>query len=107
MDWSEYQRAAMRTQGAHDLSDRLAMAGLGLTGEAGEVADHLKKHLFQGHELDREALKKELGDILWYVALLLDTTGLTMSEILDANIEKLTRRYPDGFSAEASSGRTE
>ena len=105
MEWDEYQRAAMRTQGEHSLRDRLAMAGLGLTGEAGEVADHLKKHLYQGHALDEQELKQELGDVLWYVALLLDTTGLTLTEILDANIEKLTLRYPDGFSTEASRGR--
>lgn len=107
MEWDEYQRAAMRTQGVHSMRDRLAMAGLGLTGEAGEVADHLKKHLFQGHDLDQQELKKELGDILWYVALLLDTTGLTLAEILEANIQKLSLRYPDGFSVEASRSRTE
>ena len=105
MEWDEHQRAAMRTQGTHSHRDRLAMAGLGLAGETGEVADHIKKHLFQGHDLDEQELKQELGDVLWYVALLLDTTGLTLADVLEANIQKLSLRYPDGFSAEASRSR--
>ena len=100
---NEYQRAAMRTANAKCLN--LANAGLGLTGEAGEAADLIKKHLYHGHDLDKDALAKELGDVLWYVALTASLIDKTMSEIIEQNIEKLKKRYPDGFSEERSKNR--
>lgn len=103
LTWDEYQTESMRTKGKLDGTwDALASAALGLAGEAGEVADQVKKHIFHQHPLDLEELGKEIGDVLWYVALLLDTTGLKMDDILQANIEKLKRRYPDGFDPERS-----
>lgn len=93
-----YQRAALRTQNT-DLSVRDAMAqgALGVAGEAGEVADLIKKHLFHDKRNVREQVKKELGDVLWYVATLAHTFGLTLSEVANANIDKLHERYPEGF----------
>ncbi len=96
-----YQLEASRTLG--DTS--LAVLGLGVAGEAGEVADLLKKHLGHGHPLDRERLVSELGDVLWYVATLATTIGASLSEVADVNITKLTARYPDGFSSERSQKR--
>jgi len=108
MTLDDYQQLAARTlspgQTPHE---RLANAALGLTGEAGEVAEHVKKHLFHATPLDRDAVVKELGDCLWYVAALAGTIGASLDEIAVANVDKLRRRYPDGFSTEASRNRTE
>ena len=98
----EYQRLAMRT--AADGVD-WGNVGLGLAGESGEVADAIKKHLYQGHTLDLPHMKEELGDVLWYVALACKCGGFPMADVMRGNIEKLKLRYPDGFSAERSRGR--
>lgn len=86
---------------------RLAAYGLGITGEAGEVADLIKKHIGHGHDLDVNKLKLELGDVLWYVSGLAHVLGLSLSEIAEANLAKLNKRYPHGFSSEASKNRSE
>lgn len=96
----------MRTRGAaSELGDRLVMGALGLSGEAGEVTDHVKKIVFQGHAIDRQAMAEELGDVLWYVASLLDALDIDMNDVLEANIAKLRARYPEGFSQERSRNR--
>jgi NTP pyrophosphatase (non-canonical NTP hydrolase) len=107
MDFREYQRLATRTARKGDFQKDLVNAALGLTGEAGEVADEVKKHVFHGHGLDAHKLKKELGDILWYVAWAASTLGLDLSEIAAANIDKLKKRYPNGFSESDSINRKE
>ena len=108
MDLNEYQRLAARTIGQNRTPDQqLCNAALGIAGEAGEVADTMKKHLFHGFPLDRDALVKELGDCLWYIAMLGTALGIDLDEIGRTNIEKLRRRYPDGFSEERSRNRTE
>ena len=104
MTIEEYQEAAMRTRAC---GDDWGAVGFGLAGEAGEVIDLLKKHLYQGHKLDKDALMEELGDIAWYIALACDIGGFSLSNVLEKNIEKLRKRYPDGFTAEASVGRKE
>jgi len=86
-------------------AEAIAVFGLGLTGEAGEVADLLKKVIGHGHAVEHKKLIAELGDVLWYVAALANTFGLSLSEIADANEAKLRARYPDGFSYEASRRR--
>ncbi len=103
MDWEQYRENVFRTV-RPDLEprDRLLSGGLGLCGEAGEVADELKKHLFHGHAIDKDRLASELGDVLWYWVLLCDTLGLSMEEVVSGNVEKLRRRYPEGFSTEHS-----
>ena len=83
----------------------LTMGALGLCGEAGEFADLVKKHLYQGHPLDRGHLKKELGDVAWYLAISAEALDLSLSEVLQANIDKLKARYPEGFAAERSRRR--
>lgn len=106
MDADEYQRLALRTEApGRAQPDRLLNAALGLSGEAGEFSDTLKKHLFHGHALDQAELSKELGDVLWYVALACDALGLPMGEVMAQNVQKLRRRYPDGFSSERSINR--
>lgn len=85
--------------------DRLVNGLMGLNGEAGEAIDILKKHLFQGHKMDREHLAKELGDIGWYLAVSADALGYSLEEILQMNVDKLRARYPDGFETERSMNR--
>ena len=104
MEFNEYQQLAERTaRKANDTPEkRFINFSFGLTGETGEVIDCIKKHLFHGHPLDQEKLKIELGDVLWYIATLATTAGLTLHEIAVTNIEKLKVRYPEGFSEERS-----
>ncbi|MDW5300733.1 MAG: nucleoside triphosphate pyrophosphohydrolase family protein [Sedimentibacter sp.] len=105
MKINEYQKLALRTANTKAMEDpieKITNGAMGLNGEAGEVIDHLKKYKYQGHELDREHLAKELGDICWYVALLADGIGCDLETIMQMNIDKLKERYPDGFSAERS-----
>ena len=78
-----------------------------LAGEAAEAMEMIKKYRFHGHDLDYPKLKKELGDTLWYLAVLADLLGFSLDGVAQANIAKLERRYPDGFSADASRNRTE
>ena len=78
---------------------------MGLNGEAGEVIDIVKKHIFQGHELDREHLAEELGDCLWYIAVAAKGIGYSLEDIANWNIKKLEKRYPNGFEVEKSVNR--
>lgn len=86
---------------------KLALGALGLTGEAGEAADVIKKHIFHEQPLDRDKLIKELGDTLWYWELIALTLGVTMEEIQQVNINKLLARYPVGFTPQASAERAD
>lgn len=102
---SEYQKLAMRT--ASKQCKNLSNVGLGLTGEAGEVADIIKKYLHQGHKLNKAHLANELGDICWYVALACETIGISLDDVLMNNIKKLKERYPNGFNFSDSINRTD
>lgn len=102
MNFDEYQKQAMATKSP---TSGLITAVLGLCGEAGEVADYVKKVEYQGHPEDRRELIRELGDVLWYLALAADVLGVSLGEIAEANLAKLRGRYPNGFSAEASRTR--
>ena len=106
MDLAAYEKAAARTA-PDDAAERetLLLAALGLAGEAGEVADHIKKVAFQGHDLDADHVAEELGDILWYAALAARAIGVSLADVAAKNIRKLERRYPDGFSSERSRER--
>ena len=98
MTINEYQKLAMTTLNPNlSKKDVLINGVMGLCGEAGEAIDIVKKHLAQGHPLDREKLIKELGDIAWYLAETATALDVTLEEVLEGNIEKLRRRYPDGF----------
>ena len=106
MEINEYQELAMTTLNA-DLrkKDVLINSVMGLCGESGEAIDIVKKWLAQGHELDKEHLVKELGDIAWYLAEAATALDISLEEILKANIEKLKKRYPEGFEAKRSMTR--
>ena len=130
MNFDEYQDAAKRTAGKQETAgEGQAMASMGLSGESSELfelflvqqetflaaarvsvraettVDGLKKNVFHAHPLDKEKLKKELGDLLWYTAVLADRCGLKLSEVAEANVEKLKKRYPAGFDPVLSQNR--
>lgn len=108
MKLNDYQRLAMTTLNpALDKKDVLINGVMGLCGEAGEAIDIVKKHLAQGHALDREALIKELGDVAWYLAETAYALDVPLEEVCQRNIDKLRARYPEGFSAEKSINRQE
>ncbi len=163
MRLTRFQQEALRTMNTTlPIEKQQHMCLYGMIGELGEIADHLKKHLFHGHKLDIVHLNKEIGDLLWYVVVYAHTIGDTLEMIdvyqipktkmsllgiimnihwliyqlpnnshstrmdgliwkivqlarylrisidhaMNANIEKLLKRYPDGFSPEASINRT-
>ena len=108
MTINEYQKLAMTTLNpALDKKDVLINGVMGLCGEAGEAIDIVKKHLAQGHELDHEALIKELGDVAWYLAETAYALDVSLEEVMQRNIDKLKTRYPQGFDTARSIGRTE
>ncbi len=108
MDANEYQKLAMTTLNpALDEKDVLINSVMGLCGEAGEAIDIVKKWLAQGHELNKEALIKELGDVAWYLAEAATALHVPLNEVLEGNINKLKKRYPQGFSVEKSMERQE
>lgn len=73
---------------------------LGLAGEAGEVANLVKKGIFHQQGIDKEKVKKELGDVAWYLSALSKEFNFDLEEVLSHNIEKLKARFPDGYSAD-------
>lgn len=106
MTVNEYQQLAMTTLNPQlDKKDVLINGVMGLCGESGEAIDIVKKHLAQGHELDKEHLAKELGDIAWYLAETASSIDYSLEDIFRMNIEKLKKRYPQGFSADNSVNR--
>lgn len=107
MTGNEYQNLALRTANGLDQKQLLTNGVMGMCGEAGECVDMMKKHLFQGHDLDKEHLAKELGDVSWYVAITAYALGYDLDKIFEMNIEKLKARYPEGFDAERSLHRKE
>ena len=108
MTINEYQKLAMTTLNK-DLSkkDVLINAVMGLCGESGEAIDIVKKHLHQGHELDKDKLIKELGDVAWYLAEACFALDIELETVLNLNIEKLKKRYPEGFEVNKSVNRSE
>lgn len=109
----QYVPLAIRTLSGRVRADEFETrmnACTGLASETGEINEILKKHYFHGHpmtEESREHLKKELGDLMWYWALMVWSFGFDPADVLNTNIEKLKARYPEGFSTERSINRAE
>ena len=98
MTINEYQQLAMTTLNPNlSKKDVLINSVMGLCGESGEAIDIVKKWLAQGHDLDKERLMKELGDIAWYLAEAATALDISLEDILQGNIDKLKKRYPQGF----------
>jgi NTP pyrophosphatase (non-canonical NTP hydrolase) len=96
MDFAEYEKAAARTiNPSLDENGRLIDAAAGLAEEAGEALAIVRKHLYQGKEMDREKLERELGDALWCIAMTAKAAGLSLDAIARANVAKLEQRHPD------------
>ncbi len=121
MTGNEYQQLAMRTNdrantprltnaisNCHTITIAQLINGvLGLTGEAGEVSDLVKKGIFHEKGIDLEHLKKELGDCAWYLAMICDACGFTLDDVMQTNIDKLRARYPKGFDTYRANNRAE
>ena len=113
MKADEYQRLAGRTlidepDSVYSSAEiMLVWNALGLAGEAGEVADTVKKAVFHRHGINRDELIKELGDVLWYVAALCSKLDVSMSDVMEHNITKLIKPFPDGYSSDASKARAD
>lgn len=103
MKINEYQKLAMTTLNPN-LSQRdvLLNSVMGLCGESGEAIDLVKKHMMQGHDFDRDKFAKELGDIAWYLAEAATAIDMELETVLQMNIDKLKKRYPEGFNSEKS-----
>ena len=84
---------------------RLLHAGMGLATESAEFLDALKKAIYYGKELDKVNLAEEMGDILWYCAIVLDELGVSFEEVMEKNIAKLEARYPEKFTEEKAENR--
>lgn len=100
MTFSEYQQAARTTAQYPQLGNNVYYPTLGLAGEAGEVAEKIKKLMRDDNgtltDERRQALKKELGDVLWYVAALCSELGLDMNAVAELNVAKLRDRHERG-----------
>lgn len=105
MNFNVYQNLAQRTANETSDVEKIMNGCFGLAGESGECCDIAKKFMFQGHKLDEEHLIEELGDVLWYCAELATGLGVGLDAVAERNIEKLKKRYPNGFEAERSINR--
>ena len=106
MDLDTYQSLAAQTRNsALDEQALLLDAAAGLAEEAGEVLGAIRKHLFQGRELDREAVTRELGDALWCLSAVATSLGVSLGDVAHTNVDKLRRRYPQGFTPAAAAAR--
>ena len=104
-----FQQAALRTVNPSlDERDRLLDASAGLAEEAAELLGLVRKKIFQNRDPGPDRLREELGDVLWCLAVASHTLGFSLSEIAEANEEKLARRHPGGFrsGAELRNGGT-
>ena len=98
MTFDDYQTAAARTINPWlNPDDRLLDAASGLAEEAGEILAHVRKHRFQQKPIDAAEVSLELGDALWCLAAIASSLGFSLGEVAGRNIEKLRRRYPQGF----------
>lgn len=92
---------------ALDKKDALINGIMGLCGESGEAIDIVKKWLMQGHELDKKHLVRELGDVAWYLAEAATALDVPLEAVFQGNLDKLRRRFPNGFDTGASVNRKE
>lgn len=108
MNFNDYQLETRRTAPLNqDTLGSLVNFSMGLAGESGEVVDQVKKAAFQGHDLQYAQLANELGDVLWYLSRAADAIGYKLLDIALLNLDKLHKRYPNGFSEEDSVKRVD
>jgi NTP pyrophosphatase (non-canonical NTP hydrolase) len=107
MNLNDYQTAALHTAMEKSPREIIEYCAHGLSGEAGEVSEIIKKHYYHGHDLSPQQLMDEIGDVMWYAAVLSYALGFTIEYVAERNLAKLAKRYPEGFSEERSRNRTE
>lgn len=109
MEVNEFQQKCLRTANIDKFTvdENIKNFSMGLCSEAGELVGMLKQHFYQGHEFDLENFKEEIGDMFWYVSNLCSTKGILLSDCMIGNIEKLQKRYPDGFTPADSIARVD
>lgn len=110
MDIATYLEESAKTDSKKFFADNpksqsILHAAIGLSTESGEILDNLKKHVYYGNDIDEVNIKEEMGDIMWYMAILMREMDLDFEELLDSNIRKLRKRYGEKFSMEASDSR--
>lgn len=108
ISFNEYQKQAFELISEEGKKDLITNGVLGLAGESGECCDIVKKFKYQGHDLDKDHLKDELGDVLWYLAETASGLGITLEEVALYNLDKLHKRYHGNtFHKEDSINREE
>ncbi|MCI5669901.1 MAG: nucleoside triphosphate pyrophosphohydrolase family protein [Candidatus Enterosoma sp.] len=108
INFNQYQKEAFDLISEDGRKDMVLNGVLGLAGESGECCDIVKKNRFQGHELNKEHLIEELGDVMWYIAETASGLGVTLEEVAQYNLDKLHKRYHGNhFNKEDSIHRNE
>jgi NTP pyrophosphatase (non-canonical NTP hydrolase) len=108
MELNEFQRKSARTLNyALSDNDQLLNCAIGVSGEAGEMLEIMKKYFFQGHDFDKAKVMEELGDVFFYIAGMCTAMGVSLDDVARNNIEKLLVRYPDKFSSNDSVKRVD
>ncbi len=102
---TEFMKHVLSKASEKTLQDPLLNATLGLVGESGEIVDMVKKWIFHHHPLAEEQLVEELSDVVYYVFMMMHALNVTLDEVMEVNIAKLGRRYPEGFDPERSFNR--
>ena len=98
MDLKEYQKLCKKTaKEFNDKNNEIVNWGLGIVGEAGDVAGCIKKTVFHSND-QKDGIKENLGDTMWYIAMICNCFGWDLEEILKENVKKLKNRYPQGFT---------
>lgn len=98
MNITEFQRQSIRTMKVDE--ETLLHCCMGMAGEVGEVIDIIKKSYFYGKDFDKKKVEEELGDVMFYISNLATSLNISMENVLENNVEKLRKRYPNGFSKE-------
>ena len=107
MEVIQYQELAARTLNPALIDEQLRDHALkGMVGEIGEINSIYQK-VYQGHEFDEEHVKKELGDLMWFIAEYCTAWGWSLDDICQMNIDKLRARFPNGFEVDKSIHRAE
>lgn len=99
MNFNDYQSLANKTLYGNE--QVLTNCALGLASETGEVLDIIQKYTFESQPMNREALIKEMGDVLWYLSQISEWANISFDEVAQTNIDMLQKRFPEGYRVEA------
>lgn len=105
MNFEQYKKESERTNKDRGFNFNVIHAALGIHTEGAELADVIKKYIFYGKKIDVVNIKEEIGDILWYIAILCREFNFNLDDILQINIDKLKIRFPEKFTSENALNR--